>query len=386
MIWLVAKREITVRARTRAFRYGLLTTVVLVAVVAFLPKIFGGGSDYSIGLVGQHSEAVQAALVARDAQQEDLTVTIKTYPQESAARTAVAAGDVDAAVVDNARVIAKTVPGQNLSVLLDDVHRAVATQQNLAASGLDPAVVERALRVTPLTTVSLNGDSADAGLRAGIAMVIVVLLFLLLAQTASMLAMGVVEEKGSRIVEILLASLRPWQLLAGKTIGLGVLGLIQIVAIAIIGLVVAQASGSIADLPEGTYGVVLRAIMWFVLGYAFYAVLYAAIASLVSRQEEVGAVVTPATLLMMAGYFMSFIAAQNPDQALARVLSMVPPFSAMIMPVRSAVIEVPLWQTALAIALMLIAIAGVLWAGGIVYARAVLRTGARVKLREVFSA
>ena len=185
---------------------------------------------------------------------------------------------------------------------------------------------------------------------------------------------------------LLLASLRPWQLLAGKTIGLGVLGLLQIVAIAIIGLLVGQSSGTISDLPDGTYAVVGRAVMWFVLGYAFYAVLYAAIASLVSRQEEVGAVVTPATLLMMAGYFMSFIAAQNPDQTLARVLSMVPPFSAMIMPVRSAVIEVPLWETALAIVLMLIATAGVMWVGGRVYARAVLRTGARVKLREVLSA
>jgi ABC-2 type transport system permease protein len=386
VIWLVAKREITVRARTKAFRYGLLFTVVLVGVVSFLPKIFGGGSDYTIGLVGQQSDAVQAALVARDTQQDDLTVKIKTYPQESAARAAVAAGDVDAAVVDNARVIAKTVPSQNLSVLLDDVHRAVTTQQNLTTSGLDPAAVERALQVTPLANVSLNGDSADAGARAGIAMVIVVLLFLLLAQTASMLAMGVVEEKGSRIVEILLASLRPWQLLAGKTIGLGVLGLLQIVAIAIIGLLVGQSSGTISDLPDGTYAVVGRAVMWFVLGYAFYAVLYAAIASLVSRQEEVGAVVTPATLLMMAGYFMSFIAAQNPDQTLARVLSMVPPFSAMIMPVRSAVIELPLWDTALAIVLMLIATAGVMWVGGRVYARAVLRTGARVKLREVLSA
>jgi ABC-type Na+ efflux pump, permease component len=242
------------------------------------------------------------------------------------------------------------------------------------------------MRVTPLSTVSLNGDSADAGFRVGLATVTVVLLFLLLIQTATMVAMGVVEEKGSRIVEILLASLRPWQLLAGKTIGLGVLGLIQITLIAVIGLAAARSSGTLPELPEGTYGVVAGAVMWFVLGYAFYAVLHAAIASLVSRQEEVGSVLTPATVLMMASYLMGFVAARSPDGTLARVLSIVPPFSAMIMPVRSAVIAVPVWQMISAVVLMLLAVAIVLFVGGRVYGRAVLRTGARVKLREVLTA
>jgi ABC-2 type transport system permease protein len=383
MIGLVARREIMVRGRTKGYRFGLLATVLLVVVLASLPRLLGGGSDYGIGLVGARGGQLQAALAQQDAQQKDLTITLRSYPDEAAARRAIADGQVDAAVVDNTRVVSKTVIDQGLSVVLDTAHRIVTAQENLRAAGLDPATVGRAMQVTPLTEATLNGDGKDAGFRLGLALTLVVILFLLVIQACTMVAMGVVEEKGSRIVEILLTSLRPWQLLAGKTIGMGVLGLIQVLLIAVVGLTAAQVSGAIPELPEGTYGVVASAIVWFLLGYAFYAAMYAAIASLVSRQEDVGGVLTPATMLLMSSYVVGFIAAQNPDGTLSRVLSIVPPFSALVMPVRSAVITVPAWQIGLAMGLMVLAAVAVLFVGGRVYQRAVLRTGARVRLREV---
>jgi ABC-2 type transport system permease protein len=383
---LVARREMSVRSRTKGYRYGLIVTAVLVAVLAALPKLLGGGSDYTVGLAGPQADRFQAALAAQAAHGTDLSIKVTRYPDEAAARTAVAGGDVEAAVVDNATVISKTLLSQGLSVILDTVHRMVATEENLTAAGLDPAKVGQAQQVRPMKEVTLNGSGQDASVRSGLAVVIVVLLFMLLIQVCTWVAMGVVEEKSSRIVEILLTAVRPWQLLAGKIIGIGVLGLSQLIVIAAVGLAAAQVTGAVPRLPEGTYGVVASVIVWFMLGYTFYAALYATIASLVSRQEELSGVLTPATMLMMVAYIVGFVAVQTPDSTMMHVLSIVPPFSAMLMPVRSAVVDVPLWETGLAMGLMVVAATAVLFVGGRIYQRAVLRTGARVRWREALSA
>ena len=385
-VWLVARREISVRGRSTGYRVGLAVTVLLVIVVAALPRLFGGPDSFTVGLAGAQSDALAAALGAQAEARDDLEITVVRYGDEAEARAGVGAGEVEAAVVDNAKVIVETTLDGDLSVILDTAHRAVATEENLRAAGLDPGVVQQAMRTAALTEVSLSGAGEDTGPRRVIATAIVVLLFVLIIQACSMVAMGVVEEKGSRIVEILLVAIRPAQLLAGKAIGLGVLGLFQILLIAVAGLAAARLSGALPELPEGTYGVVAFTILWFLLGYAFYAVMFAAIASLVSRQEELQGVLTPATMLLMASYIVAFTAVADPAGTLTHVLSIVPPFSSMIMPVRAAGVEVPLWETGLALGLMVLAVLGMLWFGGRIYQRAVLRTGARVRVREVLRA
>ncbi|MEV5408539.1 ABC transporter permease [Thermopolyspora sp. NPDC052614] len=385
-VWLAARREIAVRSRSTGYRVGLAITVLLVIVLVALPRLFDGGDAYTVGVAGAQGDQLATALSAQGKPAEDLTIKVVRHADETAARAAVEAGDVDAAVVDNTKVISESALDNELSVIIDTAHRSVATQQNLRTAGLDPGAVQRALQTTPLAEVTLSPTAEDAALRRVIASAIVVMLFILIVQSCSMVAMGVVEEKGSRIVEILLASVRPWQLLAGKTIGLGVLGLLQIMLIAVVGLAGAQLSGAVPDMPDGIYGVIAVTILWFLLGYAFYAVMFAGIASLVSRQEELQGVLTPATMLLMVSYFVAFVATADPTGAVTRVLSIVPPFSSMIMPVRAAGAEVPLWESALALGLMVLAVLGMLWLGGRVYQRAVLRTGARVRYREVLRA
>jgi len=227
-VWLVARREISVRGRSTGYRVGLAVTVLLVIVVAALPRLFGGPDSFTVGLAGAQSDALAAALGAQAEARDDLEITVVRYGDEAEARAGVGAGEVEAAVVDNAKVIVETTLDGDLSVILDTAHRAVATEENLRAAGLDPGVVQQAMRTAALTEVSLSGAGEDTGPRRVIATAIVVLLFVLIIQACSMVAMGVVEEKGSRIVEILLVAIRPAQLLAGKAIGLGVLGLHRI--------------------------------------------------------------------------------------------------------------------------------------------------------------
>ncbi|NRQ32929.1 ABC transporter permease [Nonomuraea sp. NN258] len=365
-LMLVARREFTTHIRTRAFAIGLLITIVLVAAASFAPKIFNKPDEYRLGTVNSQQLPIQAAA-------PEAKVEWRTFPDEAAAKEAVLAGDVDAVIVGGAKVISDGEVDSELAVLIQSTNR----EMKLGAAGVN---------VPPLQMESVGADTRYQAARTGIAVALVIVLFILLIQQMTMVGMGVVEEKGSRIVEILLASIKPWQLLGGKIVGLGALGMVNLLAILAAGLGAAFASGLAADFPPGMTGVVVGVLIWFVLGYAFFATLAAALASLVSRQEEVGNVMSPLTMLMMVTYFVAFYAASEPTSVLAVVMSYVPPFSSMIMPVRMAATEVPLWQVGASAALMLLAVAGVLSIGAKIYQRAVLRTGARVKLGDVLRA
>ncbi|WP_068921664.1 ABC transporter permease [Planobispora rosea] len=380
-LWLVARREIVTRGRTKGFVVGLVLSAVLVGALAVLPRLFSGPDSFTVGVVD--SPALQSALAGAAGNAGDAEVTAKPFADEAAARKAVLDGDVDAAVVGDRRTLADGEVDGELGALLESAHQTAQTQKQLAEAGLDPAKVSAAMRVTPLEQVSVGTDTRYEGVRTGIAFLLVMVLFFLLLQPSMYVAMGVVEEKGSRIVEILLTSIRPWQLLGGKILGLGVLALANLVVLIVAGLGAAAATGFSADLPPGMTGIVLGTLFWFLLGYAFFATMAAALSSLVSRQEEVSSVISPLTLLIMATYFVSYFAAVEPGSPVARILSIIPPFSTMVMPVRTAGGGVPLWEIGLAAALMAAATAGMLVLGARIYERAVLRTGARIKLSEV---
>ncbi|WP_327087017.1 ABC transporter permease [Nonomuraea sp. NBC_01738] len=363
---LVARREILTHLRTRAFLIGLVVTMVIIGALAFAPKILGGPESFKLGTVNSQQLPLKAA--APDAEFE-----WSSFPDEAAAKTALLDGDVDAVLVNGTKVLTDGEIDSQLGVLMQSVNR----EARLGAAGV---------AIPPLAVESVGADTRYQAARTGIAVVLVVLLFMMVIGQSMMVAMGVVEEKGSRIVEILFASLRPWQLLGGKIVGLGVIGLINLVATLGAGLAAAFASGLATDFPPGMPGIVAWVLVWFVLGYAFYATLAAALASLVSRQEEVGNVLTPMTMLIMVTYIVGFYATSEPTGTLARIVSMIPPFSSMVMPVRLAASEVPMWEVALSAALMVAAVVGVLALGAKVYERAVLRTGARVKLGDVLRA
>jgi ABC-2 type transport system permease protein len=179
--------------------------------------------------------------------------------------------------------------------------------------------------------------------------------------------------------------MRPWQLLAGKIIGLGLLGLAQIVAIAAVGVTGALAF-DLVSLPSQLIGTVLSVVAWFVLGYAFYAAVFAAAASLVSRQEDLAGVITPVSVLLVMGFFIALQAAGDPTGTLARVTSYIPGLSPLVMPVRLAAGGALWWEGLLAVAVMLVAITLVVRLGGRVYAGALLRTSGKTKIREALRA
>ena len=270
-----------------------------------------------------------------------------------------------------------------LSALIQQ--RALADQ--VAALGGDPAAVSQAVaEAAPSVTVldPPSSDRADAGVRYTTLMIVNILLFIVIMGGGQVIAMGVVEEKSSRIVEILLACVRPTSLLAGKVIGTGLAVISSYALIA----VVAAATAAVMDVLPNTDlrldSVVAVMLVWMVVGFATFAILFGAAGALVSRQEDMGNVTMPIMMLAMVPYMLSFVMAMgSPQSVVWRVLAYIPPFSAFLMPARLT-FGYSDWgeqAIALAIALAVLPLLGRLAAR--VYTRAVTRMGARVPLKEV---
>jgi ABC-2 type transport system permease protein len=380
LVRMVAAREVSSRIRDKNFIVSsAVILVLLLGMMAFQVAVSG-------------VEASRIAVVADDgrlgpaveAQGEAVGVDVEVvdYSGAAAARAAVEDEEVDAALLDG------TGPAPEL--LLPDRDPALEAVVGGAVSGL--AVSDRLLEAgidlqsLPEVAVTPIGDQGeDDGQRVVVAIIGVVVLYGLLILFAQFVAQGVVEEKASRVVELLLATMRPWQLLAGKILGLGVLGLGQIVVIGVVGVTGALAF-DLVDVPGELIGTVATVVAWFVLGYAFYACVFAVAASLVSRQEDLGSVLTPASMLLILGFFVAIQAAGDPTGTLATVTSFVPGLSPLVMPVRQAAGEAAGWEVALAVVLMLLAIGLAVRLGGRVYAGALLRTSGKTKLREALRA
>jgi ABC-2 type transport system permease protein len=334
-----------------------------------------------VGVVGERA-TLQPALVAQG-KAVGADVTVVGLADESAARASLASGDVDGALVGGLgtapRLLVQRQADTSLTAAVDGAVGRVALARQLAAAGITR------LDVPKVGLTTLHPGSDPTGERTGIAVIGVVVLYSLLIMMGQFIAQGVVEEKSTRVVELLLATMRPWQLLAGKIIGLGLLGLAQIVGIAVIGVSSALAF-DVVTLPGQLVGTAVSVVAWFVLGYAFYAAVFAGAASLVSRQEDLPSVITPMTLVLVVGFVIAIQSASNPGGTLARVASFIPGLSPMVMPIRLAGGGAAWWEVVLAVGVMLVAIVAVVRLGGRIYAGALLRTSGKTKLREALRA
>jgi ABC-2 type transport system permease protein len=381
LVRLVAGREISTRIRDKGFLIGSAVLIVLIlGMLVFQVAINSGSDTMRIGVVGASADVTQALRMQGEPLGTDVQIT--KYDDEGAARAAVEDGDVDAALLSPAAAQPELLvdqTGEQVESLVAGALQTLSVDQQLAASGVQ-------LQLPPQVDVVTLDPDADADTEAAVvALVGVVVLYSLLILFGQFVAQGVVEEKSSRVVELLLATMRPWQLLAGKILGLGLLGLAQMLVIAVIGIAGAL-TFDVVDLPGRLIGTVFTVVAWFVLGYAFYASVFAAAASLVSRQEDLGSVITPASLLLVVGFVISIQAAQDPTGTLATVTSFVPGLSPLVMPVRQAAGGAAWWEVVVAVVLMLVAIAAIVRVGGRIYSGALLRTGGKVKLREALAA
>jgi ABC-2 type transport system permease protein len=382
LVRLVAAREISARVRDKNFIISSAVILLLLIGTLALQVAFSSGSEETrVGVVGDAAQ-LQPALQAQG-EALDVDVEVVELEDEAAGRAAIEAEEVDGVLVSEGSGDAELLVQQSVGGSLQAVVRGAVAQlsvaEQLAAAGIT------SLDVPEVTVTALDPDADADGQRVIVAIIGVGVLYGLLILFGQFVAQGVVEEKASRVVELLLATMKPWQLLAGKILGLGLLGLAQIVVIAAVGVGGALAF-DLVDIPGELIGTAVSVVGWFVLGYAFYAAIFAVAASLVSRQEDLGTVVMPTTLVLVVAFIVGIQASSNPDGALAVVTSYVPGLSPLVMPVRQAAGDVAVWEIALSVVLMLIAIALIVRLGGRVYAGALLRTSGKTTLRDALKA
>jgi ABC-2 type transport system permease protein len=380
-IGLVARREFVERVRERSFLISTAVSAVILVALILLPRLLSGSSSVHVVFAGSDAAAVAAA-AQRQAAQAGVDLVVVPSGSASEDERRARAGEVDA-LVDGDTVVSKSALDPNLLALLNSAHQQVVGAQALADQGIDPARVTAALTVPPLRAETATPSDPKTDQRRTVAFVATIILYGQIVGYGFWVATGVVEEKASRVVEVLLATVRPKVLLSGKIIGIGLLGLLQLLGLGVVALAVGTLSGAL-DITGDATGVLVLVAAWFLLGYSFYAAVFAATAARVSRQEEVQNVTTPVTMLLLLSFFGGIYASNEPGTTATAVLSVVPPFSALVSPPRVAAGVVPLWQGVLSVALMLLAVLLLVRVAGRLYEGSVLRTGARVSLREAW--
>ena len=384
---LVAEREIRERTRSRTFKIGTTIILIVVAAAVVIPAIRKGHrTRVTVGVVGPISAQLQLQLRAAGTAAA-ATVAAVVEPNQTAAEAALRAGAISLAVVTTDRIVIKRTPAPDDTSAKVVVARTLSAALGLAnavgSSGLSADVANRLAHPTPIPITGLLPAKPSNQTARLTAVYGLILMFVLLSQYGTWILLGVVEEKSSRVVEVLLSTLRPIQLLTGKVVGIGAVALAQGTLIVTVAIGLGAAVGS--NLVHGTAPLEVASVLcWTVLGYAFYCWVYAAGGALAERQEHVQSVAFPLQLPILVGYIASISALGATSTPLfVRVLAFLPPTAPFAMTVMVAQGSATWWEFLGSVVLTLVAMIGVARVAATVYERAVLLTGRRVRVREV---
>lgn len=374
---LVALREMRERFRTREFRAStVIQALIVVAIVVVIGIISGDETDsYEVATVGAEAEAIAAAATEQQAAL-DIELDLVRSDSEAAARASIADDDLEAAIAAD-RLITGTNPPDTLVALLQAATRNVRGAERLREAGVPDSGIREALDPPPLVV----SEVGDGGGGEGLAFLSSLLLFGALMGFGFYLATGVVQEKSSRVVELLLAAIRPAQLLAGKVLGIGALGLGQLLVIAVAGVGAALALGTVG-LPDTTGSTLALVGVFFILGYLLYGCAFAVAGAIVSRAEDAQSTTGPLTLILVVGYVAAASLLGDPGSPVAVICTFIPATAPMVVPMRAAQDAIPAWEIAASAALVLIAAAAMIWLAARIYERAVLHMGAPLKLAQ----
>ena len=386
---LIAKREFTVQVVKKSFviSNAIILAVIVGGIIAF--SLFSGSGDEERDVVGIAGDQSIAAVMEATGDAVGSPVEVREIADAAAARSGVESGDLDVALVPDGTQGAYTAVTESdlTGTLRAVVEGSVATQATnaaLAQQGVDQNELGAATSAAIVTVDAIDPPDPEAGQRTALAFSAVFLLYAQIIGFGMYVAMGVVEEKSSRVVELLLSTVRPLQLLWGKILGIGAVGILQLALYGIAGVGAGLGTG-VLTITGAAVSVFAGTLFWFVLGFAFFAVLYAAGGSMVSRQEDVNSTTMPLLILILAMFFAATSSLSDPESTLANTLSWIPPFSAIMMPLRIASgVASPVQIVGTAV-LMVITTAILAMGAAKIYQRSILRIGKTVSWKEAFA-
>jgi ABC-2 type transport system permease protein len=375
-IWLVALREIRERGRGRAYLLSTLLLIAMLGLAIALPKLISTGTTtYRYGVVGTPPLGLRSALRSA-AEPHEADVTVRVYPSRSRANTALEDGQVDALLspVQHEIRFHRDVDEQMVAVARQAL-TALALPQRLRHLGLSPATFALLVAAPTLHAKSTHPGAGVSDRTARlVAMGGASLMLIAISLYGSWVMAGVAQEKSNRIAELLVAAIRPYQLLAGKVLGIGALGLAQVLIVA--SVVAVTTAVGLTDLPSSFVPAAALVVPWFILGFALYAVAFGVAGAVVIRQEDVATVATPVTVVMTASFLLAYASLQStPDGIASQIATVFPTTAPFMVPARSATSGVPMWQHLTALALAVATLYGLVRLGGRLYAAALLHSG-----------
>lgn len=264
----------------------------------------------------------------------------------------------------------------------------------LAKEGLDPQRVSDYMKHVGLKTIKVTpqGEKEDVGGTFAMAYVLVLLIYMTLIFYGSIILRGVIEEKSNRVVEVVLSSLKPFELMMGKILGIGAVGLTQYAVWALIGFVMSQYGMSmLTSLVPAASGIKFAIppyiffyfVVFFILGYFLYGTLYAAVASTVNSEKEAQQMLMPITMFLVLPILLMTMVIKNPSGSTSVILSLIPFFAPIIMFMRICVLMPPAWQVALSIGLLGLTVVAMVWLAAKIYRIGILMYGKKPSLPEI---
>ena len=417
-LWVITAREYLERVRTRWFLFATVFGPVFFALLMILPAIVARRTKASENV---------ARIVVLDATGHELGRRIadglslgmigdtgrtrvreltpdELAPAESAATGQIVRGELtgylvlDSAVLDGKRV---RYAGRNASAEADmDMIRRVVresvmqTRLEMAGVGRDrSAALVRTRLEFELERITDRGRGGSATVSVAFALIIVVMQYMALMLYGQAVLRGVMEEKQTRVAEVVISSVPPWQLLGGKVIGVGAVGLTQLAVWISSAILLLRYRGPILERfgasemsftpPDVSVGMGLMLLLFFVAGYVFYSALFAAVGAMVSSEQEAQQALMPIILLLVSSFVFFQPILSNPTSGLAHTLSWLPFSAPIVMPLRMAVIPVAGWEVAVALISVAAGSYIAVWVAARIYRTGMLMYGKRPTLREL---
>ncbi|MDW0111049.1 ABC transporter permease [Sporosarcina aquimarina] len=405
--WIIFKQAFLTKAKTKSF---VITTVIVMAgmfLLSNLPRILetfdGLGNDGAAELkivdtTGQLKDPLAAVLQANES---DITLE-STGQSESELEKQVQDKDIDSYLtlsLDDSNTIQATYTTLSSieTSLPDTLKNALQTVQagikadelSLSSDQVDSLFTQVNFEKNNISSSAKSEDELNQA-RVLVYILMFVIYFAVILYS-SMIATEVATEKSSRVMEILISSVSPVKHMFAKVLGIGTLGIVQIIIYAITGFIAFKTSASEVTEGLGSFFsfkdinpiTLVYAVVFFLLGYFLYATLAALLGSLVSRTEDVQQMIMPMTLLIVAAFILAASGLGNPELTYLKYASFFPFFTPLVMFLRVGMLDLPLWEPLLAIAIMLVTIFVLGWFGARVYRGGVLMYGPSRSLKDI---
>jgi ABC-2 type transport system permease protein len=416
-IWFVVKREYLQIVRTKGFVIGTVLGPVLMLAMLVIPiigSLASGGEQRTIGVLDLTGQLYPSLVQKLDYKLKDGRPRYILQDYAPGTTTGLAALRQDL----HQKVLAKQISGyiflpanvekggsaeflsEHVSDF-DEIRRinealnAVVVEKRLQSEGLDPKLIAQYTRHVDLKTIKITekGQEEDTGGTFAVAYLLVMILYVSMFIYGAIIMRGVIEEKNNRVVEIVLSSLKPFQLMAGKLVGIAAVGFTQYLIWALFGLAASSYGGSLVTsivpaakgfkMPQIPAYIFVYFVVFFVLGYFLYATIYAAVGSMVNSEKEAQQLLMPVTMFLVVPILLLMYILRNPSGSFAVVMSLIPFFAPTLMLMRICVLLPPFGQILLSIGLLVLTTAGMVWLTAKIYRVGILMYGKRPSLPEI---